>query len=524
MGAVPAVPADRRDCAGADRGVSGAVSQRDVARGAGLAALARLGALIEVVAQPAYTWLFGIATYGIYTVLWAVVNIVENIIDLSMTQALQRIVPTEREEDAHAAVRFALLVSVLPAALLALAATIFAEPIAALFSAAPRDRAQLPTAIAIFAWALPLWTFVEVATSAARARRAFGPEIRLRIFWEQVARLIFAVGFFAAGVQSLGLLLAHLASLFLTAILAARLLGRYYDPRLLLAAPASPRLRRELLKTGFALLPSAISRRLFNDLPAVLLNLSFPGARGATAAGLFGIARKVSTVPLIVRQAFQYVLAPLSAAQAAHDRAGVAAIYGFAMRLSIAFVVPLSALLMLTASDILSAFAPEAAAALPLLVILVLGRAAEAVVGPATPVVEMTGHRILPLVNSAIGLGAWALLGAWLVPTHGATGMAWAVSAGTVLIAWAATLELRIADGLVAFDRPAIVTLVTALAASAALWAIGLVLTPAPVRAVGLLLLFFPALWLTLRLGLPAGDRQALGKTARRLRLISVPA
>jgi O-antigen/teichoic acid export membrane protein len=503
---------------------AGPVSQRDVARGAGLAALARLGALIEVVAQPAYTWLFGIATYGIYTVLWAVVNIVENIIDLSMTQALQRIVPTESDEDAHAAVRFALLVSVLPAAAIALVVALFAEPLASFLSAAPRDRVQLPTAIAIFAWALPLWTFVEVATSAARARRAFGPEIRLRIFWEQVARLIFAVGFFAIGVQSLGLLLAHLASLFLTALLSARLLSRYYNPRLLLTAPASPRLRRELLKTGLALLPSAISRRLFNDLPAVLLNLSLPGARGATAAGLFGIARKVSTVPLIVRQAFQYVLAPLSAAQAAHDRAGVAAIYGFAMRLSIAFVVPLSALLMLTASDILSAFAPEAAAALPLLVILVLGRAAEAVVGPATPVVEMTGHRILPLLNSAIGLGAWALLGAWLVPAQGATGMAWAVSAGTVLIAWAATLELRIADGLVAFDRAAVVTLAAALAAAGVLWAIGLALAPAPVRAIGLLLLFFPALWATLRFGLPASDLQALGKVARRLKLVSVPA
>jgi O-antigen/teichoic acid export membrane protein len=504
--------------------VTGPVSQRDVARGAGLAALARLGALIEVVAQPAYTWLFGIATYGIYTVLWAAVNIIENIIDLSMTQALQRIVPTERAEDAHAAVRFALVVSVLPAAVLALVATIFAEPLASLLSAAPRDRAHLPTAIAVFAWALPLWTFVEVATSAARARRAFGPEIRLRIFWEQVARLGFAVGFFALGMQSLGLLLAHLASLFLTAFLAARLLGRYYDPRLLLTAPASPRLRRELLKTGFALLPSAISRRLFNDLPAILLNVTFPGAKGATAAGLFGIARKISTVPLIVRQAFQYVLAPLAAAQAAHDRAGVAALYGFATRLSIVFVVPLSALLMLTASDILSAFAPEAAAALPLLVILVLGRAAEAIVGPATPVVEMTGHPILPLVNSVVGLGAWALLGAWLVPAQGATGMAWAVSAGTVLIAWAATLELRIADGLVAFDRPAIVTLMAALTASGLLWAVGLVLAPAPVRAIGLLLLFFPGLWATLRFGLPLMDRQALGKTARRLKLVSAPA
>lgn len=335
-----------------------------------------------------------------------------------------------------------------------------------------------------------------------------------------MARLAFAVGFFAIGMHSKGLLLAHLASLFLTALLSARLLGRYYDAKLLLTAPASPRLRRELLKTGFALLPSAISRRLFNDLPAILLNLSFPGAKGATAAGLFGIARKVSSVPLIVRQAFQYVLAPLAAAQAAHDRAGVAQLYGFATRLSIAFVVPLAALLMLIASDILSLFAPEAAAALPLLVILVLGRAGEAIVGPATPVVEMTGHRILPLVNSVIGLGVWALLGAWLVPSMGATGMAWAVSAGTVLIAWAATLELRITDGLVAFDREAIGALAATLAAAILLWAAGSLLSPAPIRAVGLLLLFWPAQWAVLRFGMPLSDRQALGKTARKLRLL----
>jgi O-antigen/teichoic acid export membrane protein len=488
-----------------------------------LAALARLGALIEVVSQPAYTWLFGIATYGIYTVLWAAVNIVENLVDLSMTQALQRIVPTESDADAHASVRFALLVSVLPAIVLALAATIFAEPLAAMLSAAPRDQAQLPLAIAIFAWALPLWTFVEVTTSAARARRAFGPEIRLRIFWEQVARLAFAAGFFALGAHSLGLLLAHLASLFLTALLSARLLGRYYDLRLLLTEPGSPKLRRELLKTGFALLPSAISRRLFNDLPAIILNLAFPATRGATAAGLFGIARKVSSVPLIVRQAFQYVLAPLAAAQAAHDRAGIGALYRFGTRLSIVFVTPLSALLMLIASDILSLFAPEAAAARPLLLILVLGRAVEAIVGPATPVVEMTGHRLLPLVNSAIGLGAWALLGALLIPEQGAIGMAWAVSAGTVLIAWAASVELRIADGIAAFDSEAIRALALALLVSVCMWVLGEALHPfgAPVRAAGLLLLFWPALWATLRAGLPLADRQALGKAGRRVKLVS---
>lgn len=502
--------------------MTGAVSRADVAKGAGLAALARLGALIEVVAQPAYTWLFGLATYGVYTVLWAAVNIVENIVDLAMTQALQRIVPQRGEADAHAAVRTALLITVIPAALLALAATLAAGPIAGLISAAPEDRATLPLAIALFAWALPLWTFVEVATSAARARRAFGPEIRLRIFWEQLARLAFAVGFFALGADSLGLLLAHLASLALTAILSARLLGRYYDPALLLRAPLPPGLLRGLVATGAALLPSAISRRLFNDLPPILLNLMLPGARGATAAGLFGIARKIASVPLIVRQAFHYVLAPLSAAQAAHDRAGVAALYGFATRLSIALVVPLSALLILLAADILSVFAPEAAAALPLLVILVLGRAGEAMVGPATPVVEMTGHRLLPLVNSLIGLALWAGIGLWLVPDMGATGMAVAVSVGTVAIAWAATLELRLSDGLAAFNAPALRALAAALLAVGALFGLGAAASglAAPWRALLLFVGFWPLLWLVLRHGLPADDRSALGGTGRRLRLV----
>ncbi len=502
-------------------GAPPAVTRQDVARGAGLAALARLGALIEVVAQPAYTWLFGVATYGVYTVLWAAVNIVENIIDLSMTQALQRVVPAADEEDAHAAVRLALIVSVGPALLIAALATLAAEPLAALVSAAPADRAQLPFAIALFAWALPLWTFVEVATSAARARRAFGPEIRLRIFWEQVARLALAVLLFALGLDSLGLLVAHLGSLALTALLSARLLARYYDPARLLSARGTPGLAVNLLGSGIALLPSAVTRRLFNDLPAILLNLALPGAQGAVAAGLFGIARKIASIPLIVRQAFHYVLAPLATAQAAQDRAGISEIYGFATRLSIVLVVPLAALLMLIAADILSLFAPEAMAALPLVMILVLGRAGEALVGPATPIVEMTGHRLLPLVNSLAGLMLWAVIGWWLVPATGATGMAWAVSAGTVLIAWAATVELRLSDGLAAFDGAAGRALGVAVAASGLLWALGSALAPlgAAPRAIGLMLLFWPVLWLTLRLALPAADRAGLGKGARRLRL-----
>jgi len=227
-----------------------AVTRGEVARGAGLAGLSRMGALIEALAQPLYIWLFGLATYGIYVVLWGAVSLTANLVHLSMPLALQRVVPKEEEAGAHGAVKLALLIALVPSTLIALIVTLNAGAIASIFSAAPDDAPHLPLAVAIFVWALPLWTFIEVATAAARARRAFGPEIRLRIFWEQIARILFALGFFALGAGSLGLMAAHLCSLAITALLCVPLLGRYYDLRLLIRAPLprpgaqSPPLRR----------------------------------------------------------------------------------------------------------------------------------------------------------------------------------------------------------------------------------------------------------------------------------------
>jgi O-antigen/teichoic acid export membrane protein len=500
--------------------VTGAVTRGDVAKGAGLAGLARAGALIEALAQPLFIWLFGLSSYGIYIVLWSAVNLASNIVDLAMTMTLQRLVPTlDEEEQVHAAVKLALLVSVLPAALIALLVSLNAERVSRLFSAAPADLATLPAAIALFVWALPLWTFVEVATSAARARRAFGPEIRLRVFWEQIARILFALGFFALGMNSLGLMAAHLASLALTAALCLPLLGRYYSLRHLLRAPIDRPLALMLIGSGLALLPSGISRRLLIDVPPVAINLMLPGARGANAAALFDIARKISTVPLFVRQAFQYVMAPLSSAQAHADREAIGPLYRFACRVSTALVVPLAGLLIFAGKDILSVYRDEATAALPLLYVLVAARAGEAILGPATPVVEMTGHRALPLLNSLAGMALWALLAFLLVPRLEAMGMVIAVAAATLLITIAATIELRIAEGLTPFDLKLLRGLTIALV-GVGLMSLVEYFTGGPLRFALVLTLWALTSWCALRFGLVRTDREALGGLAKRLRLI----
>lgn len=499
-----------------------AVSTSEVAKGAGLAALSRLGALIEVVAQPAYTWMFGLTGYGVYVVLWAVINILANILDLATGQALQRIVPAEDDRARqHGAVRFALLTGTGLGALAALAMTLSADWLASFVASAPEQAARLPQAIAIFAWSLPLWIFVEIATAAARAKRAFGPEIRLRIFWEQVARLVFATGFFLIGFDLMGLLLGHMLSLALTAILSAQLLGRYYDLGLLWRAPMPRLTRRAVLASGAAMMPPAIARRAYNDLPPILLNLMIPGAAGATAAALFGIARKIASIPLIVRQSFLYVLSPLASAQAAVNRSAMLPMYRFSTHISLLLAVPLAGFMILIAPDMLSAFAPGSAAALPLLIVLLAARAGEAAIGPATPIVEMVGHRALPLVNSIIGLSIWLVLGLLLVPVYGAVGMALAVSVAVVITAWAAVIELKVSDGLSPFGSGFWRAVGLGAAIIGALWLAGETLAPfgARVRAIGLFALFWPLLWAGLKFGLENDDKAALGKLGRRLRL-----
>ncbi len=213
-----------------------------------------------------------------------------------------------------------------------------------------------------------------------------------------------------------GLLLGHVASLLLTAWLSWKLLARYYDPGLLLRAPLPVALRRETLKTGLAMLPPNVARRAYSDLPPVLLNAMLPGAAGATAAGLFGIARKIASIPLIVRQSFLYVLAPLSSAQAALDRREIAPLYSFSTHVSVLLALPIAGLMILLAADMLTGFATGAEAAISVVIILLAARGIEAALGPATPIVEMVGHRGLPLFNSLIGMAIWLIVGAWLVP------------------------------------------------------------------------------------------------------------
>jgi O-antigen/teichoic acid export membrane protein len=212
-------------------------------------------------------------------------------------------------------------------------------------------------------------------------------------------------------------------------------------------------------------------------------------------------------------------MAPLSSAQAKADRSQIAPLYSFASRVSTALVVPLSGLLIFAGTDILSVYRDGAKEALPLLYVLVTARAIEAIVGPATPIVEMVGHRVLPLLNSLIGVFIWGVMAILLVPFYGGLGMALAVGVATVATAYAAVIELRRSDNLWPFERRLFqglgIALVGVLLMAGAEW-----LLNGPVRFGAVTVLWAATSWCALRFGLVRGDREALGSISRKLRLV----
>ena len=507
-----------------EEAVQPAVTNRHVARGLGTTVLARLGAVVESVTQPLYVLMFGLAGFGLYAVLWAAINLIENIFDLGMTSAMQRTVPqSATDAEAAAALRTALLFGVGPCLVVAALIAIFAADLAPWLNVAEKDRALVTPAIQIFVWALPLWAFVEIATSALRARMVFGAEIRLRIVWEQVMRVVFAVLFFALGFGLEGLFIAHLCSLAVTAILSVRLLRRYYSFGDLLRGGRGSEVERNTFWAGLSVLPSNIITRLFGDAPALILNLMLPGASGAAAAGLFTIARKLSSVVQLVRIAFAYVVAPLAASAERGGREQVADIYAYATRLISAIALPMAAVLAAGSSSLLSLFGAQAHVAQGAVIILLLARAIEAVVGISLPVLQVVAAFRHQLTASLLGVLV-AVGAGWLFVDHvdALTGVTLAMSIGLVVMAGIPMLQLAIGEGLHPFDHQFPMVALRGLAITIVAGALALLVSrlPDPVALPLIIAIAVGAIWLSVRFGLPYADRASLGKTGRRLRLI----
>ncbi|MEX0299145.1 MAG: lipopolysaccharide biosynthesis protein, partial [Kordiimonas sp.] len=396
-----------------------------VAGGAGYALAGRFGAIIEAASFIAFTWLYGAATFGLYAVLWSYVKVSSAVCEMAMTTALQRYIPKASKENESNIVGYAIKLSLL-ISLVAALVLVFAAPYLTQFiNASEADTEHLVTVVRIYAWVLPLWCFVNVTTAAVRATRNFGPEVKVRIFYEQGLRLITASMLATLGFLTYGLFIAHLLSIFLSAILAAKLAARYFDLKSIISAPITGSTAREILQYGRLVMPAYLVKMLFSEFPVIFLNMLLPGSAGAAAGGFYSVARKIASALQAVHKTFEYVMAPLAAEKdGSGDHAALADMFAYATRLSITLILPFAAALLLARHDILSVMRPEFQAASTAIAILCVGRVLEAASGPSAVIIEMLGHRALPAFNGIMGFMVLVGIGSILIPKLGVTGAA----------------------------------------------------------------------------------------------------
>ncbi len=500
-------------------------SERQVLmRGVGLAFLGRLGAVIEAVSFPLFLALYGPVLFGIYATAWAAARLVSGLTQMGMVLMLQQFVPAGERDPGRlvAILRFALTRALTAGLVVVGGVTVAAPRLAPLVDRSGALGAEGPVLIAAFAWIVPAWTMLEVLTGAIRALRRFGPEIRVRIFYEQILRLALGTGLALGGLTKAGLFLAHLGSAAVAAALAFALVRRNYDLRRWWQARLAAGERRKLWGYALPLMPSELIQRGFSELPVVILNAFLPGAHGAAAAGYYAVARKIASVMQLVFNAFDYVMAPLAAhhlARAGHDR--IADLHGYSTRLMLAAGTLLAAGLI-AASDILAALMGRSAAVIaPTLSILVAGRLASFLFGQSQAVLRaMVGSRPV-LMNGLAGLTLMLLLVTGLAPVWGPPGAAVGAAAGLVLTHGLAAAELHRWRRLATWDRRLLRPFASALLLGGGILALDRLVEDrlaAPIVFAILiagLLLAFVAL---VRYGLTAEDAVAFGRFGRILR------
>lgn len=428
-----------------------------VARGSILAFVGRMGALIEAVSFVVFANLYGEVYFGLFILLWSYVHVASIISDFGMTSALQRFIPLQKTEDgAHVVLRNAIAVS-LPVSLVFATLMFAAAPLAA--EALQTDdlpAATLTGIIRLYVWAIPLWTFVDVTTAAIRARRVFGPEIRVRIFYEQMLRFIAGVGFFYLGWETYGMFAAHVASFAATALLSIRLVSRYYQLGKVIRPPRGPDQIRvgAMARFGFLMILPNVSKKLHAYLPVYFLNFLIPGTAGVTIVGIYAMARKIVSVLQVIRDSFEYVLAPVaSAKKSAAAYQSLSDIYAFSTRFICASFIPAATLVIVFSDNLLALAGPQYLAGSGALVVLVMGRLVEAATGPSSAIISMIGRYRLPLINAAGGIAVTIFLLWLLIAPLGLVGAATAAAVGLNVTSIAALAQVHLYHGLRAFNR-----------------------------------------------------------------------
>ncbi|HEX4419047.1 MAG TPA: polysaccharide biosynthesis C-terminal domain-containing protein [Kofleriaceae bacterium] len=286
---------------------------------------------------------------------------------------------------------------------------------------------------------LPLLATGNVALRAARGETQIAMYVLARAVVEPVLLLVAGVALSLVLHGATALLAGFLVSIAGGAVIAAVTVARAIGPGRLLRALLQPGRwpLRELVPTsvplGLADLLQSAQGKL--DLMAVALVTSSGAQAGAQIAG-YAIATELVSGFTQVRQGYDQVIAPI-AAELRGRRTDLVYLLTEGIRWNALFALPMALALVVFPVPFLHLLGAPGDAAV-VLVVLVIGRTVETVLGPATSVITVVGHPQLALRAALIGV-VLTVGGQLALSAFGPEGIAVASSGGAIVAAVLAT-------------------------------------------------------------------------------------
>lgn len=382
--------------------------------------------------------LLGAEQYGIYVYAWTWIHILAILCLLGFQTSLVRFIAEYNIKQQWALLRgilrksdqfvlgFSILVSIIGA------------------SVVSRLRDDISNELAVTFYIafclLPVFAFTRLRESSLRAlKHAVQSELLLRIIRPVLMGTAVIGLYFRAGddLTAKYAMSANLAAVIIAAVTGTVLLHRLLPKSVGQTKPEFA--NNQWLKVSFPLLLITSMNLLLKRTDIVMLGIF----RGSETAGIYSAASKVSDLVVFGLIATNTMLTPMiselfhTGKKNALQKTIIAstkAIFIFTAVISIILVILGKYMLFLFGTEFITAYIP--------LLILLIGQNANALAGPAVPIMSMTGHQMASGVIITICTGINLLLNIIFIQKWGSYGAAIATTA--TLIVWNLTMIVYI--------------------------------------------------------------------------------
>lgn len=420
--------------------------------------------LLSFFFQAAFVSLLGPAPYGLYRQVQQILTNLSQLGLAGFNYGAMRFITKARAQGDHAAVMGTIRIALGASGLISLAVfaalLAFAPQIADVFGESSDQEADLARYIRLGAAFVPLFALLQVLRYCTQAYKTMVPSVVAGNIVRPVVRFVLGVAILVAGFEVAGAVITLTISAAVAAAVAAWYLRRMLTADERAATPraaAGPIVRFALPQAGASLLG-------IQTLGLGILILGYLSTD--REVGLFAIALSLQGLGNVFLGGIVNIWAPVvSDLHSKGEIHRLGSLYKTINRWIATFSLPFLAVLALEPDVFLDLFfRGRASGAAPIILLLAIGNVFYTGTGPTGYLISMTGHPGVNFANSAISVAAYIALGLWIVPEHGAVGMA-AVDLGvTAFINSLRVVEAKILVGLQPFGKnfvkPVVATLI----------------------------------------------------------------